>query len=47
MIPRTKRFLQALGAVPPDFQQTIGELGRMFVLYPLQPLADRFGDRFS
>lgn len=47
MIARAKRFLQTRGAVPPDFEQSIGELGSMFVLYPFEPFADRFSDRFG
>ena len=49
MIGRAKRFLQTRGAVPADFQQSIGELGSTFVLvlHPFEPLSDRFRDRFS
>ena len=47
MIGRAKRFLQMRGAVPADFEQSIGEFGGMFVLHPLKPFADRFGDRFG
>jgi len=49
MIGRTKRFLQMRGAIPPDFEQSIGELGSMFVfvLHPFEPFSDRFRDRFS
>jgi len=49
MIPRAKRFLQARGAVPADFEQLIGEPGSMFVfvLHPLKAFADSFGDRFG
>ena len=47
MIGRAKRFLQARGAVPADFEQSVGELGSMFVLHPFEPFADRFSDRFG
>ena len=49
MIGRTIRFLEMPGAVPADFEQSIGELGStlVFVLHPLEPFSDRFGDRFS
>lgn len=49
MIGRAKRFLQTWGAVAADFQQSIGELGNMFVffLHPFKPFADGFGDRFG
>ena len=49
MIGRTERFLQMLGAVPADFEQSIGELDGEFVfaLHSFQPFADRFGDRFG
>jgi len=47
MIGRAKRFLQTRGAVPADFEQTIGEFVSMFVLHPLKAFADSFGDRFG
>jgi len=47
MIGRTIRFLQTRGAVPADFEQSIGELGSTLVLYPFEPFSDRFCDRFS
>ena len=49
MIGRAKRFLQTRGAVLADFEQSIGELGSMFVfvLHPLEPFPDRFSDRFG
>ena len=47
MIGRTKRFLQTRGAVPADFEQSIGELGIVFVLHPFEPFSDRFSDRFG
>ena len=46
MIGRAKRFLQTRGAVPPDFEQSIGELGIVFVLHPFEPFPDRLRDRF-
>jgi len=48
MIGGAKRFLQTRGAVPADFEQSIGELGGTFllVLHPFEPLSDRFSDRF-
>jgi len=47
MIGRAKRFLQTRGAVPSDFEQSIGELDSMFVLQPSKPFADGFGDGFG
>jgi hypothetical protein len=47
MIGRAKRFLQTRGAVPPDFEQSVGELGSMFVLHPFKAFVDRFGDGFG
>ena len=47
MLGRAKRFLQARRAVPADFEQTVGELGSMFVMLPFKPFADSFGDRFG
>jgi len=47
MIGRTKRFLQTRGAVPADLEQSIGELGIVFVLHPFKPFADRFSDRLG
>ena len=47
MLSRAKGFLQTRGAVPPDCEQTVGELGRMFVLHPFKPFADSFGNRFG
>ena len=47
MIAGAKGFLEMRGAVPADFEQSIGELGSTLVLYPLEPLSDRFSDRFS
>ena len=49
MIGRAKRFLQTRGAVPADFEQSIGELGGalVLVLHPFEPFPDRFGDRFG
>ena len=47
MIGRSKRFLQTGCAIAADFQQTIGELGRMFVffLHLFQAFAQGFGYR--
>lgn len=47
MIGRAKRFRQTRGAVPPDFEQTVGQLGCMFVLHPFKPFADSFSNRFG
>ena len=47
MLGQAERFLQTRGAVPADFEQSIGEPGCVFVLYPFEPFADRFGDRFG
>src|SRR6266481_2197750 len=49
MIGRAKRFLQTRGAVPADFEQSIGELGSTLVsvLHPFEPFPDRFRDRFG
>ncbi len=47
MISRAKGFLETRGAIPADFEQTIGELGSMFVLHPFKAFADSFGDRFG
>lgn len=49
MIGRAKRFLQMWGAVPADFEQSIGEVGStlVFFLHPFKPFADGFGDRFG
>ena len=47
MIGRPIRFLQTRGAVPADFEQSIGELGIVFVLHPFEPFSDRFSDRFG
>ncbi len=43
MIGRAKRFLQTLRAVAADFEEAVGEFGRLFVvvpnfvLHPFQP----------
>ncbi len=47
MSGRAKRFLQTRGAVPADFEQSIGELGSTLVLHPFEPLSDRFSDRLG
>jgi len=47
MIGRAKRFLQTRGAVPADFEQSIGEPASILILHPFKPFSDRFRDRFS
>jgi len=49
MIGRTERFLQTRGAIPPDFEQSIGELSStlVFVLHPFEPFSDRSSDGFG
>jgi len=49
MIGRAIRFLQPRGAVPPDFEQSIGELASTLVLLldPFEPFSDRFRDCFG
>ena len=49
MIGRAKRFLQTRGAVPADFEQSVGELGGAFlvIVHPLEPFPKSFGDRFG
>lgn len=47
MIGRAKWFLQMHGAVPADFEQSVGKLGRTFLLHPFKAFADRFGDGFG
>ena len=49
MIGRTIRFLEMRGAVPADFEQSIGEPGStlVLVLHPFEPFSDRFSDRFG
>ena len=46
MIARAKGFLEMPGAIPSDFEQSIGELGVRFVLNPVKAFADSFGNRF-
>ena len=45
MIGGSKRLFQARRAIPADFEEPVGKLGRTFTLHPLQSFSDRFGNR--